>query len=424
MLSQVLRICLGFLILVVSIPVGADDVEQTIAELRERIEALENQQAADSNTFKLYWKEGIRFDTPDKTFQMRIGGRIQNDWAFFDQDSSLEDAVGNWDDGTEFRRTQLDMQGLLYETIEFKAQYDFAGGDADFKDVYLGLKGLPVGTLRVGHFKEPFSLDELISNNYMTFLERALPNTLVPARNTGIMINNHVLEDRITYALGVFRETDNFGSGEGDGKYNVTARLTGLPLYEDEGSALLHLGLAYSHRNPGDTLSYSQRPESHLAERLINTGSVEVDDLDLVGAEVAMVYGPASLQVEYITAMVDGAAGSNPDFSGYYIQTSYFLTGEHRPYRLSGAVFSRVKPKAGFPGQEGGIGAWEIAARYSHLDLYDGGINGGELDDVTVGLNWYLNPNTRVMLNYVYADASDLYEGKAHIMQTRFQIDF
>jgi len=424
MLNQVLRICLGFLILVVSIPVGADDVEQTVAELRERIEALEKQQAADSNTFKLYWKEGIRFDTPDKTFQMRIGGRIQNDWAFFDQDSSLEDAVGNWDEGTEFRRARLYMQGLVYETVEFKAQYDFAGGDAEFKDVYLGLKGLPVGRLRVGHFKEPFSLNELISDNHITFMEKALPNALVPARNTGIMINNHVLEDRMTCALGVFRETDDFGSGEGDGKYNVTARLTGLPLYEDEGSALLHLGLAYSHRNRGDTLSYSQRPESHLAQRLINTGSVEVDDLDLVGAEVAMVYGPASLQVEYITAMVDDAAGSNPDFSGYYIQTSYFLTGEHRPYKLSDAVFSRVKPKAGFPGQEGGIGAWEIAARYSHLDLYDGGINGGELDDVTVGLNWYLNPNARVMLNYVYADASDLYDGAAHIMQTRFQIDF
>ena len=424
MLNRVLRICLGFLILVVSIPVRADDVEQTVAELRERIEALEKQQAADSKTFKLYWKEGIRFDTPDKAFQMRIGGRIQNDWAFFDQDSSLEDAVGNWDDGTEFRRARLYMQGLLYEMVELKAEYDFAGGDADFKDVYLGLKGLPVGRLRVGHFKEPFSLDELISNNYMTFLERALPNALVPARNTGIMINNHVLEDRMTYALGVFREADDFGSGEGDGKYNVTARLTGLPLYEDEGSALLHLGLAYSHRNRSDTFSYSQRPESHLAERLINTGSVEVDDLDLVGAEVAMVYGPASLQVEYITAMVDDDAGSNPDFSGYYIQTSYFLTGEHRPYRLSDAVFSRVKPKADFPGQEGGIGAWEIAARYSHLDLKDGGINGGELDDVTVGLNWYLNPNTRVMLNYVYADASDLYEGATHILQTRFQIDF
>lgn len=424
MVNQALRICLGLLLLVVSIPARADDLEETVAELRERIEVLEKQQAADSKTFKLYWKEGIRYDTLDKAFQMRIGGRIQNDWAFFDQDSGLEGTVGNWDDGTEFRRARLYMQGLLYETIEFKAQYDFAGGDTDFKDVYLGLKGLPIGTLRVGHFKEPFSLDELISNNYMTFMERALPDALVPARNTGIMINNHILEDRMTYALGVFRETDDFGSGEGDGKYNVTARLTGLPLCEDEGSTLLHLGLAYSHRNRGDTLPYSQRPESHLAEKLVNTGSFDADHVDLVGAEAAMVYGPASLQGEYITAMVDGDAGSDPNFSGYYVQASYFLTGEHRPYKASDAVFSRVKPKANFMAEKGGLGAWEIAARYSHLDLEDGAINGGELDDITVGLNWYLNPNTRVMLNYVYADASDLYDGEAHIFQTRFQIDF
>ena len=181
----------------------------------------------------------------------------------------------------------------------------------------------------------------------------------------------------MTYALGVFRETDGFGNGEGDGEYNVTARLTGLPLCEDEGSTLLHLGLAYSHRNPGDTLPYSQRPEAHLAEKLVNTGSFDADDVDLVGAEAAMVYGPASLQGEYISVMVDGDAGSDPDFSGYYVQASYFLTGEHRPYKASDAAFSRVKPKANFMGKEGGLGAWEIAARYSHIDLEDGDINGG-----------------------------------------------
>jgi phosphate-selective porin len=142
MVNQALRICLGLLLIVVSVPVRADDLEQTVAELRERIEALEKQQVADSKTFKLYWKEGIRYDTLDNAFQMRIGGRIQNDWAFFDQDSGLEDAVGNWDDGTEFRRARLYMQELLYETIEFKAQYDFAGGDingGELDDVTVGL---------------------------------------------------------------------------------------------------------------------------------------------------------------------------------------------------------------------------------------------------------------------------------------------
>ena len=65
-----------------------------------------------------------------------------------------------------------------------------------------------------------------------------------------------------------------------------------------------------------------------------------------------------------------------------------------------------------------------IAVRYSHLDLEDGDVNGGELDDITLGLNWYLNPNVRVMLNYVYADADKMYDGQMHAFQTRFQIDF
>lgn len=80
-----------------------------------------------------------------------------------------------------------------------------------------------------------------------------------------------------------------------------------------------------------------------------------------------------------------------------------------------------MKPKRNFL-KEGGLGAWEVAARFSHLDLNDEGIIGGRLNNVTVGLNWYLNPNMRVMWNFVYADRDDV--GDASIFQMRAQIDF
>ncbi len=103
---------------------------------------------------------------------------------------------------------------------------------------------------------------------------------------------------------------------------------------------------------------------------------------------------------------------------------SYFLTGEHRKYKESSGAFSRVKPKSNFLDGKGGLGAWEVAARYSEIDLNDpdAGILGGEVRDFTVGVNWHLNPNARVMLNYVMSELHHV--GDADIVAMRFQVDF
>ncbi|RMF25515.1 MAG: porin, partial [Deltaproteobacteria bacterium] len=155
----------------------------------------------------------------------------------------------------------------------------------------------------------------------------------------------------------------------------------------------------------------------------VDTGSIAADAVDLFGAEAAVVLGSASLQGEYMHAAVDASSGSSPDFAGYYVQASYFLTGERRPYKRSHGAFGRVKPRRNFLGKEGrGPGAVELAVRYSSLDLSDAAVAGGELDDVTAGVNWYLNPNTRVMANYVHADLDAA--GEADVFQMRFQIDF
>ena len=71
---------------------------------------------------------------------------------------------------------------------------------------------------------------------------------------------------------------------------------------------------------------------------------------------------------------------------------------------------------------KGGPGAWEVAVRYARLDLDDSTVTGGTLDDFTVGLNWHLNPNVRMMLNYVRANLDGV--GDSNIFQSRFQIDF
>ncbi len=147
----------------------------------------------------------------------------------------------------------------------------------------------------------------------------------------------------------------------------------------------------------------------------------DASEADLIGIEAAAVFGPVSVQGEYIMAAVQSDASGDPDFAGYSVEASYFFTGEHRRYKLSEGAFDRVKPSQNLMA-DGGFGAVQLTARYSSVDLTNGAIEGGEMDDITVGINWYLNPNTRVMLNYVTADVDGV--GEADIIQTRFQIDF
>ncbi len=374
--------------------------------------------------FRVFWKEGLNLESGNGDFKLKMGGRIMHDWTWVGEDDALKADVGEQEDGTEFRRVRFYTSGIIYDNTEFKLQFDFAGRDADLKDAYIGLKDFPIGSIRAGHFKEPFGLEELTSSKYINFLERALPmEAFAPSRNAGVMLFDSALDERMTWAVGIFRDTDDDGDIQDDGGYNFTGRVTALPWYTDKGASLLHIGAAYSQRNPNaESAQYRSRPEAHLLDRFVDTGTFGCDRADLLGLEAAWVSGPLSVQGEYVFADADQTSGlSSANFDGYYIQANYFLTGEHRNYKTSSGTFSRTKPKENFS-FGGGPGAWEVAFRYSGLDLNDSGLSGGELDTVTTGLNWYLNPNTRIMWNYVRADKDSV--GNADMLLMRFQVDF
>jgi phosphate-selective porin OprO/OprP len=431
--------------------VGAETIEQRLERLEQRLEqqdriireqqrqlderatapaatapAASAQAAAPASpdTLRAYWKDGVRFESPNKEFQAHVGGRLQTDFAQFSESDGFKNRLGTAPNGSEIRRARLMVEGLVYDRVEFRLEYDFATGQAEPKDVYLGLIDLPyVGGLRVGHFKEPFSFDELTSSRFITFMERALPNALAPSRNMGAMLHNAVLDERMTWAIGGFRSSDAFGEDQDDGGWAATGRVTGLPWFENEGRSLVHLGAAASYRDPqGNAEQFRSRPEAHLAPYVIDTGDFEADEITRLGGEFAAVHGPAWLQAEYLAALANGN-GPNRDMAGYYIQAGWFLTGEHRPYKRESGVFDRVRPRHSFlVGDQSGAGAWELAARWSSLDLNSGPIRGGQANDVTAGVNWYLNPLTRVSANYVYSDRLSV--GTINAFMMRFWFDF
>lgn len=388
----------------------------------EEVAGPKGSQAEGSPTdLQAYWKDGLRFKTADDMFQLRIGGRMMFDWLWIGEDGDIKADLGEQEDGVGFRRVRFYMAGSIYENVDYMLQLDFAGGSTALRDAYIGLTDFPVGKLRMGQFKEPFSLEELTSSNYMTFVERALPNTFSPSRNVGFMLHDVALDSRMTWAGGLFRDTDDTGFDMDDGGYNLTGRVTGLPWYKDKGASLIHLGAAYSYRNPDETLRYRARPETPMTDRFVDTGAIATDRADLLGLEAAWVAGPLSFQTEYIRAGVDQTGESDVDFSAYYGQASYFLTGERRPYSTSSGTFGLVKPKRNFH-FGAGPGVWELKARYSSIDLNDGNVRGGELDNLSAGVNWYLNPNLRVMWDYIHADVDD--GGQADILLMRLHAFF
>jgi phosphate-selective porin OprO/OprP len=206
-----------------------------------------------------------------------------------------------------------------------------------------------------------------------------------------------------------------------------------VPLYSDDGRKVVHLGVSYSHQwhNP---VAYASRPEVHLAPVFVNTGRFSsipgvgaISGADKLALESALVLGPFSLQAEGTLSWIDPSQQSSRNLLwGAYAEASWFLTGEHRNYNPRKASFRRIKLNNRFHFGAPGWGALQVAARYSYLDLNDGLIQGGQMQDFTAGVNWYMFRNLRFMANYVHSWVQNLPAGGGHanMFQMRAQIDF
>jgi phosphate-selective porin OprO/OprP len=389
---------------------------------------------------------------------VKVGGRIMVDWAAFSQNADSKAQAGDFQNGTEFRRARIFLAGDAFDIIDYKIQFDFAddetvrnSADTDttlidqiaFNDVYFTVRELPlVGHVRVGHFKMPIGLEQLGSSKYMPFMERGLPADLaVEGRRTGVMAFNHTAAENLTWAVGAFvtKIAENPPIFQNDsGGTALAMRSTYLPWYAEDGRFLLHTGIAYAYGDiaGGDDVRLRRHPEAHLANHVVDTGALlDVNDTQLLGLEAAVVLGPVSLQAEFDGFWVNRIDGSSTFFTGAYAYVSYFLTGENRVYRRTTATFTRLHPFTNFfsvRDNDGcvhmGKGAWEVAYRYSFLDLNDDVTIGGYVRDHTIGLNWYLNPYTRLMFNYVNSQTTDYPgvggAGRADIFEMRCQIDF
>lgn len=359
------------------------------AELLQRIEALEKKLAETPRVNKV--DGGMRAESAKGDYKFRIGGRIHADYVGADSD---EADLGS---GTRMRRARVDIRGSLPQSWNYQLVYDFA--DETIKDALVGYSGFSNTYVQVGQTSEMYSLEEYTSSNHITFMERSMAvDVFTPDRHMGVSSTHW--GDSWNLAYGLYGDNSEDATGVNE-SWGASSRVTFAPRHA--AGDVLQFGASGVWRDAGSAESHRvrSRPNSSYTTRLIDTGAIaDVKDFNNVALEASMVRGPFSLQAEWNRQSVSRDVGDDLTFDGAYIFGSYFLTGESRPYDVAYGVYSGVTPN-------NASGAWEVALRYDTLDLDDGDVLGGEMDTVTVGLNWYVNYNLRFMLNLIKADAEN-----------------
>jgi phosphate-selective porin OprO/OprP len=422
-------------------------------------------------------QSGLTFKTPNNDFASRVGVRVQYDDVWFQQGTTFAKQIAGANntpffDGNFWRRIRPYWSGNFWEIGEFNVELKLEiiqNGTVGLDDVWMGVKDIPfIGSVRVGSMHVPHGLeaDMYSSSKPSTFFEVYSGNAAFFQGErvaSGILFTNAYLDQRMTYAAFFGRPNFNDnGTDFANGDYEGIFRLTGLPIWENEGRCFMHLGGSATFRQtregftqgtgvtniPGtanfntdgqlrDRAGGDNRFGANNVNNAINgdtgspgnannwlqTGAIPCASVSVFGGEYLFNYGPFSVQAEYDWAYMNDAVVAakrvgNIGFTGGYIQVGYFLTGETRQYdkrigRLNPEYIS--KPNTPFwlvRGEDGrfnyGCGAWEIAGRFSRLDLTDPVLHVGILDQWEAGVNWHLNNNLRVQFMYLHGTRYDL----------------
>ncbi|QDU94710.1 OprO/OprP family phosphate-selective porin [Lignipirellula cremea] len=424
-----------------------EDDEDSLDDRLQKIEdLLEKQKKSDDKK---------KADAAKKPTQ-KWAGRVHFDYWGFPDEGALPNFLETGDPNAQpqdlfaFRRLRFGVSGTIPDNMQYKIEMEFAAPNAlAFKDAYLGWEELPfLQTVLLGNQKRPYGLDHLNSSRYNVFMERpfAVEAFNQDARRVGLQSYGVSENEAWNWRYGTFlmRDLQNVGAQRSDDyQMEVAGRLANTIWYDESsgGRGYAHWALSGTCAFPdgGDQARFRTRPEARTASRWIDTGVIAGgQNYQMGGVEGVVNIGAFSVVGEYQTCNVNRTNAESLNFHGGYVYVAYFLTGEHTPWDRESGTLDRTKPFENFflirrngSGCCGGWGAWQIAARYSMGDFTDQDVVGGEAESLTIGLNWWWNPNARMQFNYIHghitnADAIPAIatSGDYDIFGARFMVDF
>jgi phosphate-selective porin OprO and OprP len=397
--------------------------------------------------------------TADNLNCVAITSRVHFDVGGYDYRPNTAATVPQrLDDGVNVRRARIGVIGKFMGDWDYALIYDFGGASDGFastasvggtavgflpggalsgiENAYLSYTGFkPFGgrlAIEGGVMDLPYTLDEASSSNDLPFMERAASGvtaTNIAAGDFRSTFGARWYTDRFwagAYVTGpttgAIHSASSINPPGTTEQYGSVARVAGQILSGRDYS--LHIGgdaewLIQPPHNliaGTQTLTLSDRPELRIdPTTLVSTGAVAgVSGAQVYSAEAAGTYGPLFFQGEYFWYNVDRNAFAplpSLKFQGGYAEAAYVLTGETRPYNPGSASYGGIVPANPFSLAGGGWGAWEIAGRYSTIDLNDqlaaaNGVTGGRQTVYTVALNWYVSRNVRLMFDYLHGNIS------------------
>jgi phosphate-selective porin OprO/OprP len=233
---------------------------------------------------------------------------------------------------------------------------------------------------------------------YWPMQERsAVADALLPARNHGVVLSGTAGE-WFTWAAGAFNNWIDSGESFSDTSSQLLGRVTWVPAVSEDESNLLHLGLGLRYSDAKQPLRAATEPEFNNAPLYVDTGPLSADSVMTYNLEAYWRKGPWWVGFEYLGSDVASPESGDPSFSGYHLTGSWAVTGETRAYRKRSGTFDPLP--VSMPVNRGGWGALELALRYSNLDLTDGTVDGGEMDILSLGINWWFSRSAHFGVNY------------------------
>jgi len=391
---------------------------------------------------------GFQIRSADTNFVLKVRGYAQADSRWYANDGL---AVN---DTFLMRRVRPIIEGTVFEKYDYRLMLDFGSGvtannanNAYVQDAYFNARFLPEFQVQGGKFKEPVGLERLQSGANLLFVERAYPTQLLPNRDVGFQAQGEIGGGLFNYALGVFNGVADGGSGDidrADDEKDIAARVFAHP-FKDSGIAGLEglgVGLAGTYGNHAGALrGFTSPGQQSIFEYYSGTGTNATTAADgtvwRLSPQAYYYWGPLGILGEYAIASSEArrtgggvTAAESLRHTAWQIAASWFLTGEDNSFKA-------VTPRRPFTLGGGGWGAWEVAARVSQLKLDDdtfptfasSAANASEALSFSGGLNWHLNRNFKVNLNYEHTDfdggaGSPVAAQGEDVIMTRAQISF